>query len=134
MDKLTLAFLIAAFLLLIAPAQATIYVGGETGVPSISEASEKEKDNLRLSLRKRGLSSITKMISTGEGIEQTALRSWNKRMEVARSRKIFCQLAVKKLGYSGAEVARYLGITTSAVNRMANAEDLPKVRQYIKLL
>ncbi|MCK5010309.1 MAG: hypothetical protein KAS98_07480, partial [Deltaproteobacteria bacterium] len=99
----------------------------------ISEASEKEKDNLRLSLKKQGLSSIAKMISAREGIEQTALRSGNRRMEVARSRKIFCQLAVKKLGYSGAEVARYLGITTSAVNRMANAEDLPKVRQYIKL-
>jgi len=99
----------------------------------ISEASEKEKDNLRLSLKKQGLSSIAKMISAREGIEQTALRSGNRRMEVARSRKIFCQLAVKKLGYSGAEVAHYLGITTSAVNRMANAEDLPKVRQYIKL-
>ncbi len=109
-------------------------LGSSEFVQSInSEASEKEKDNLRLSLKKQGLSSIAKMISAREGIEQTALRSGNRRMEVARSRKIFCQLAVKKLGYSGAEVARYLGITTSAVNRMANAEDLPKVRQYIKL-
>jgi REP element-mobilizing transposase RayT len=100
----------------------------------ISEASEKEKDGLRLALKKHGLSSIAKMISAREGIEETALRSGNKRMEVVKSRKIFCQLAVKKLGCSGAEVARYLGITTSAVNRMASAEDLPKVRQYIKLL
>jgi parallel beta-helix repeat protein len=45
MNKLILAFLIAAFLLLIAPAQATIYVGGETGVPSISEAIEKANEN-----------------------------------------------------------------------------------------
>ncbi len=45
MNKLTLAFLIAAFLLLIVPAQATIYVGGETGVPSISEAINKAKEN-----------------------------------------------------------------------------------------
>jgi len=100
----------------------------------LSEAGEKEKDNLRLSLKKRDLSCIAKMISVREGIEETALRSCNRRMEVVRSRKIFCQLAVKKLGYSGAEVARHLGVTTSAVNRMANAEDLPKVRQYIKLL
>jgi len=61
------------------------------------------------------------------------LRSGNRRMEVVRSRKIFCQLAVKKLGYSESEVARYLGVTTSAVNRMANAEVLPKVKKYIKL-
>ncbi len=45
MNKLTFAFLIAAFLLLIVPAQATIYVGGEAGVPSISEAIEKASEN-----------------------------------------------------------------------------------------
>ena len=45
MNKLILAFLIAAFLLLIAPAQAAIYVGGEAGVPSISEAIEKATEN-----------------------------------------------------------------------------------------
>ena len=100
----------------------------------ISEASVMEKDNLRLSLKKQDLSSINKMISSREGIAQTALRSGSRRKELVRSRKIFCQLTVKKLGYSGAEVARYLGITSSAVNRMANAEDLPKVKQYIKLL
>jgi len=56
-----------------------------------------------------------------------------RRRELVRGRKIFCQLAVKRLGYSGAEVARYLGVTTSAVNRMANAEELPNVKRYIKL-
>jgi len=45
MNKLILAVLIAAFLLLIAQAQATIYVGGETGVATISEAIEKAKKN-----------------------------------------------------------------------------------------
>ena len=99
----------------------------------LSEAGEKEKDNLRLSLKKHDLSSIAKRVGTEEGIEESALRSGNRRIEVVRSRKIFCQLAVKKLGYSGAEVARYLGVTTSAVNRMANAEFLPKIKRYLKL-
>lgn len=49
-------------------------------------------------------------------------------------RRIFCQLAVRKLGYSGAEVARYPGVTTSAVNRMANAEEVASVNHYLKLL
>jgi len=31
-------------------------------------------------------------------------------------------------------VARYLGVITSAVNRMANAEELPNVRRYIKII
>lgn len=44
MNKLILAVLIAAFLLVI-PVQATIYVGGEDGVTSISEAIEKASEN-----------------------------------------------------------------------------------------
>ena len=34
-----------------------------------------------------------------------------------------------KLGYSGAEVSRYLGVTTSAVNRMVNAEFFTKGKE-----
>jgi len=45
MNKLTLAFLTAACILLIVPAQATIYVGGEAGLASISEAIEKATEN-----------------------------------------------------------------------------------------
>ena len=45
MNKLILAFVIAAFLLIIVPAQATIYVGGEDGVATISEAIEKASEN-----------------------------------------------------------------------------------------
>jgi hypothetical protein len=45
MNKLILAVLIAAYLLLIFPAQATIYVGGENGVPTISEVIEKASEN-----------------------------------------------------------------------------------------
>jgi REP element-mobilizing transposase RayT len=35
--------------------------------------------------------------------------------------------------YSGSEVARYLGVTTSAVNRLAVSEELPDLKQYLKL-
>ncbi len=42
---------------------------------------------------------------------------------------MFCQLAVKEIGYSGAEVARFLGVSTSAVNRSANAEEIPEVNR-----
>ena len=44
MNKLILAFLIVAFLLVL-PVQATIYVGGEDGFPSISEAILEAKEN-----------------------------------------------------------------------------------------
>jgi predicted transcriptional regulator len=38
---------------------------------------------------------------------------------------------VKKVRYSGAEVARFLGISTSAVNRLANEDELPEVEEVI---
>ncbi len=38
--------------------------------------------------------------------------------------KVFCQVAVRKLGYTGASVARFLGMTTSLVNRMARLEEM----------
>jgi len=45
--------------------------------------------------------------------------------------KIFCEEVVKKERYSGAEAARFLGIATSAVNRPANADEVPEVIKII---
>ena len=36
-----------------------------------------------------------------------------------------------RMGYSEADVARFLGITTSAVNRLAVPDELPEIRKYI---
>ena len=54
----------------------------------------------------------------------------SKKRGVVKCRKIFCQIAVKKMGYSGADVARFLGVTTSAVNRLASAERLSDIERY----
>ena len=48
-----------------------------------------------------------------------------------KSRRIFCQIAVRKMGYSGADVARFLGINTSAVNRLAVSDAVPEVVKYL---
>jgi hypothetical protein len=64
----------------------------------------------------------------GRGIN--GVKIFNNR-KVVKSRRIFCQIAVKKMGYSGADVARFLGINTSAVNRLAVSDELPEVEKYI---
>ena len=46
-------------------------------------------------------------------------------------RRLFSQVAVKGMGYSGAEVARFLGVTTSSVNRLAVSEELPELPKYL---
>ena len=49
---------------------------------------------------------------------------------MSRVRRIFCQVAVKRMGYPGAEVARYLGVKTSAVNRLAASEESRELLKY----
>jgi len=53
---------------------------------------------------------------------------------VVRARRVFCQVAVQGLGYSGAGVARFLVVTTSSVNRLAASEKLPEGKLYLKAL
>jgi hypothetical protein len=51
---------------------------------------------------------------------------------VVRGRKVFCQVAVRKLGYTGASVARFLGMTTSSVNRMARLKEITELDAWDK--
>ena len=77
----------------------------------LSEVNKCEKETLRLSSKIKDLSSLARSIEKDEGI--TGLRSGSKTRKVSKARRLFCQLAVGKMGYPGAEVARFLGVTTS---------------------
>ena len=99
----------------------------------LSEAEEKEKQTLRLSRKVLDLVSLTKRIVKGEGIEEMKLRSGMRKREVVRARRLFCQLAIGKMGYPGAEVARHLGVTTSAVNRLAVSDEVADLKKYSRM-
>lgn len=58
--------------------------------------------------------------------------AWRK--DVVRARHVFWHVAVKSMGYSGSAVARFLGVITFAVDRLAVSEELSKVRKYLKTL
>jgi hypothetical protein len=77
------------------------------------------------------LPSLARKVGEGQEVDEGELRSGLRKREVVNSRRIFCQIAVKRMGYSGAEVARFLGITTSAVNRLAVCDELPEVEKYV---
>ena len=97
----------------------------------ISEVDEREKESLRLSRKVADLASLGRKIARGEGLTVSDLKSGNRKKRVSRARRLFCQLAVRKMGYPGAEVARFLGVTTSAVVRAASSEDLPEIEKYL---
>jgi uncharacterized protein YijF (DUF1287 family) len=69
------------------------------------------------------MSNVAKILKA----EIAELRSGSRKKRISKARRRFCQLAVVKLGYPGAQVARFLGVTTSAVVRAANSEELPKI-------
>ncbi|MFI5341012.1 MAG: hypothetical protein ACHQ7N_14390 [Candidatus Methylomirabilales bacterium] len=80
------------------------------------------------------LATLGRKIAAGKGVAQADLRSGLRTRGVVRARRLFCQLAVREMGYSGAEVARCLGVTTSSVNRLAVSEKLPEIRKYLNVL
>jgi hypothetical protein len=99
----------------------------------MSEAEEREKETLRLSREVPELSTLAERIIKREEIEESELRSGTRKREVVRARRLFCQLAIGRMGYPGAEVARFLGVTTSSVNRLAVSEELADLKKYLKL-
>jgi hypothetical protein len=99
-----------------------------------ADAADREKETLRLTRKIVALASLAHRIAAGAGLAEDELRSGSRRRDVVRTRRVFCQVAVKGMGYSGAAVARFLGVTTSSVNRLAVSEELPESRRYHKVL
>lgn len=90
---------------------------------------EREKETLRLSSKVKGLDSLAGSIEKNEEI--TGLMSASRTRKVSRARRLFYQLAVGKMGYPGAEVARFLGVTISAVVRASRTEELEEIQKYL---
>jgi len=64
-------------------------------------------------------------------VGELELRSGMRRKRISRARRLFCQVAVGQMGYPAAEVARFLGVSTSAVVRTAHLESLPEIEKYV---
>ena len=70
------------------------------------------------------LSALLREVAEKEGMKEEDLRAPRRRREVVGVVKLFCQLVVRRYGYTEASVARFLGFTTSLVNRYAASGDL----------
>lgn len=83
----------------------------------LTEMDNVGKENLRLGAKRTDLSLLAKKVCNLHKVSVGEIRSGSRRHEIVEARRVFSWLAVKELGYSGAEVARYLGVTTSCVTR-----------------
>jgi REP element-mobilizing transposase RayT len=97
----------------------------------LSEIDEIGKDNLRLSSKQISVSLLAEKVCKVHKISTGELRSGSRRHEIFEARRIVSWLAVTELGYSGAEVARYLGVTTSCITRVVSSGKRPDRKNYI---
>ena len=98
----------------------------------LHEAEQGMKEDLVRRTKIPSLARLAALVSKQEGIEISVLLSGSRKRLVARARHIVCQIAVNKLRYTGASVARYLGVTTSLVNRMAGEDEIAGLERYYK--
>jgi len=92
----------------------------------LEEWDEMGRANLRLSRVRGSLSLLAQQTCETWGVTVEGLRSGSRRRVAFGAREEFSQMAVKGLGYSGAEVARYLGVTGSCVTRIVAERQLTK--------
>jgi chromosomal replication initiation ATPase DnaA len=93
---------------------------------------ERIRQNLRLSGSKPEIGRICRQICDTSGVSAGELSSGSRRRQVVAARGAVAWIAVRELGYSGADVARYLGVSTSCVTRTVAAGPPPDVGALLK--
>jgi chromosomal replication initiation ATPase DnaA len=96
----------------------------------LTETNDFTKGSLRIKEKRLDLLSLAERVCEVEKVSFGEFRSGSRRGEVVEARRIFSWLAVKELGYSGAETARYLGVTTSCVTRSVSQGERPERKNY----
>jgi hypothetical protein len=107
---------------------------GEFVQAVISGLDELVKKNLRLSGQRINIDALAEKVCKKYNISSGEMRSGSRRHDVVIARGALSWIAVRELGYSGADVARYLGVTTSCVTRVVSAAKPPDMEDIIQQL
>jgi chromosomal replication initiation ATPase DnaA len=89
---------------------------------------------LRLSGQRINIASLAQLACKKYNISPSELRSGSRRRAVTIARGSISWIAMRELGYSGADVARYLGVTNSCVTRFVASGQKPDVDDLITKL
>ncbi|MBW2633280.1 MAG: hypothetical protein JRE14_03970 [Deltaproteobacteria bacterium] len=93
----------------------------------ISSLDDLVKKNLRLSGQRIDIKALAEKVSEKYNVSIGELRSGGLRRTVVQARRTMSWIGVRELGYSGADVARYLGVTNSCVTRLISAGKKPNM-------
>ena len=91
----------------------------------ITELDEQVKRNLRLSGQRKSIDDLAATICNKYGISITELKSGSRSKESIESRRVVAWIGMRELGYSGAEIARFLGVTNSCITRIVSSFGKP---------
>jgi transcriptional regulator len=100
----------------------------------ISALDDLMKKNLQLSGQRIDIAELAKQVCKKYNISLSELCSGSRRRVVVEAHGSISWIAVRELGYSGADVARYLGVTNSCVTRFVASGIKPDVDDLIRKL
>jgi hypothetical protein len=95
----------------------------------LAQAEEGQRATLRIRARVPNLNVLATRVAMKADVDLSAMLSGGRNRLVVSARRALCHQAVRELGYSGAEVARFLGTTTSSVNRLAKEGETESPRR-----
>ena len=78
---------------------------------------EKANNLFRIGRKREGLEALGQRVCKDHGVSLKELRAGSRRHEFVEARRELSRLGIMEQGYSGAEIARYLGVTTSCITR-----------------
>jgi hypothetical protein len=96
----------------------------------LADTEAHTRHTLRLRRPRPPLDALAQRIAAAAGVPVADLQAGRRTRAVSHARRLLCQLAVRHLAYPGATVARFLGVTTSAVNRAAWSAPLPELETF----
>jgi REP-associated tyrosine transposase len=100
----------------------------------ISGLDDLVKKNLRLSGQRMDIAALAEQVCNEYNISRGELCCGSRRQVVVEARGALSWIAVRELGYSGADVARFLGVTNSCVTRFVASGKRPDVDDLIRKL
>ena len=89
---------------------------------------------MRISGQRIDINALAQQVCRKYNISLGEHRSGSRRRIVVEARGSISWVAVRELGYSGADVARYLGVTNSCVTRLVASGKKPDVDNLIRKL
>ena len=99
-----------------------------------AQSNDLVKNSLRISRPQLDINDLAQRVCTKYNLTPVELCSGSRRQDGVQARRALSWIAVRELGFSGADVARFLGVTNSCITRFVSAGIKPDVDDLVDQL